>query len=115
MKTFEYIPSQCKGDAPEFEGSVTLRMPTFDDRFRFVEECNFETTPEGVIDSSQKQIKPMRAMVKLSEEFYKKVNLKKKDGTAYRSFEDLSVDADCTLLLIEIASALMGGKALSKN
>lgn len=116
MKTFEYVPTLAKGDTPTFEGSVLLKTPSFDDRFRFVEECGFETTVEGVIDSSQKQIKPMRTMVKISEEFYKKVSLKKlSDGTVYKSFDDLSFDPECTMILIEIASTLMGGKSLSKN
>ena len=42
-----YTPKVCQGDDAKFEGSIELKMPTFDQRFQYMEECGFELDEDG--------------------------------------------------------------------
>lgn len=125
MKTIEFEPSLCKESTneageilpPKFKGKIVLRRPMFDDRSKFAEEIDFEAlSPESGPADKKKSISMMRKLVKMSEEFYQSVDLERlNDGQKFASFEDLSVEVDCTELLMEAATFLVSGQNVSKN
>lgn len=114
MKTVKYVPSVCKGENPSFEGSVTLRMPTFDERMDYLEsltEGDFEIDESGKMNRVKSQnMKSIRQMVKNSQKHYQAVEIKNKStGEEYKSFEDLTSDGETHLILIEVASFIIQG------
>lgn len=112
MKSVKYVPSQCKGDAPEFSGEVEIRLPTFDEKYEYFEASGVEVNEKGEMDikSTMTKIKLMRGIVKMSAKHYLSVSLKKNaTGEEYKSFEDMSVDPDCHPIMIEVGTQLLNG------
>jgi len=124
MKSFEFVPTACRDTeatensparSAEFRGSVTLKRPTFDDRFAFAEEAGIEIDKKGEVSEHKSPIPMIRKMVRFSKPFYEKVELEKiATGEKYTSVDELDVDPDCTNILIEVAGILFQGK-ISKN
>lgn len=110
MKTIKIVPSICKGKAAKWEGSVTLRLPSFDEKFEYIERLSMEVDGEGNIQASQaKQIASVREMVKISQKHYESVDLKSKDGEHVTSFDDMQYVEDLHAALIEIAGMMLNG------
>jgi len=111
MKTVKFVPSQCQGETPTFEGFIEMRMPTFDEKFGILEDIELKMT-DGEVDvsNSQSNMKTLRKAVKLSQGFYKMVALKHiKTGEEYKSFDEMTCDEKCHPILIEVGMALLGG------
>lgn len=129
MKTIIFIPSQCKKKEieengvkkevePEFSGEIILRMPNFDERFALFEEVGMDPNQSKDELSPLKHVGTIRKLVAKSKEFYQEGSVKIKrlaDGLELKSFDDLSYEPDCALILIEAASALISGASVSKN
>jgi hypothetical protein len=122
MDTFEFVPSVCKESKdeqgnviePKFKGSITLKVPEFDDRMAFVEECGpaLLSAQDGM-KSDIDYIPAVRKLVKLSEPFYAKVQIESiASGKKYESFKDLSRSAGMNSALQEVAMQLMQGEDL---
>ena len=110
MKTLKIVPSICKGKAAKWEGSVTLRLPSFDEKFEYIERLSMEVDGEGNIQASQaKQIASVREMVKISKKHYELVELKSKDGEEVKSFEEMQYVEELHGVLIEVAGMLLNG------
>lgn len=122
MKTFEFTPTACRdsaegegASASPFKGTITLRRPTFDERFAIAEEVGLEYDENGSVKNTSNQLAILRKMVRFSEKFYEKVSIERRDGSEkFASFEDLSIEPDCGPILIEAAGALFNGK-VEKN
>jgi hypothetical protein len=117
MKTIEFVPELAKGESPQFKGKITLKLPTFDERFGFFEHCGFDLNDKGEVDmKSTKPIPMLRKMVEYSQKFYQNVELERvSDGSKYSSFEDLSYDNDTSPILVEVAGLVMNGFKISPN
>ncbi len=109
MSAIKYVPKEAQGAKAKFEGHIELTAPSFDQRFQYIEECNFEVNDKGEISESMNQLGSLRKMVSLTQHHYKSVALKSKNGKEYKSFEDLSFDPDCNTMMIEVASFVMNG------
>lgn len=115
MKTIKFIPKVAQGEDAKFSGSVELRVPTFDERFECLEQSGFKMNQAGEVDPTG-QISMLRSMVKLSQPFYVSVDLTSKDGgDKFTSFKEMSEDAACDPILIEIAMMIASGFKASKN
>ena len=102
MKTVLFKP-----ESEIFTGEIVLRAPTFDER------CDYL---DIVQDESAKDLEKLKALVKKSESHYEKIDLKRKeDGALYESFEDLTTDQDCTHIMIQVATKLIGGFKMGKK
>lgn len=124
IDTFEYIPSICKkmtdeaGNVipPEFEGKIVLRSPDFDERMSLAEECGSDLIEVQKNPQSDKAIPVTRKIVKLSEAFYKSVDIKRiSDGKKFESFKQLSKYSAFNLTLMEVGMRLMEGEELGNG
>ncbi len=108
--TFE--PSVCKPQkvdetgkeiAAEYAGTVTIRMPTYDERLGFYEGVDMG-------DSTEKTgIAFMRAIARQVPRFIEEVAIKRlDDGFEFKSFDDLNIDSDMVPVITEIATKLVG-------
>lgn len=113
---YVYTPTVCKDQVTKledgteqvkpatFSGSVTMRLMSFDERME-----HGGAARSGIADGD-KVIGAVREAVKASQPHYVKVDLKRlSDGKVYSSFDDLSYDASCGHILIEVATGLLRG------
>ena len=111
----QYIPTACRDKDSEIKGSVTLRMPSFDEKYSYIEECGFDLGEGGSIEAGMKQLGAIRRMVKLTKDHYEEVKLEAKDGTKFTSFDEMQYDSRCDPILIEVAAQVIGGLGAGKN
>lgn len=112
MKTVKYIPEGCKGENPKFSGSVELSPISFDQKFEYLETLGIDVDDDGAVVTGKtgQKLKAVRQLVKASEKHYVSVSLKKlSSGEEITSFEQMSHDDECHLMLIEIANYVIGG------
>lgn len=103
MKTFNYVPDVCKGDDAKWQGSVLLRMPTFDEKCEMIESLDFKTGE----DSVKANIALTRQLVKMSERFYVTVDLSSKDGlSSAKSYQDMQDDHELHGALVAVGSLI---------
>lgn len=124
MKTVNFIPKAClelEGIAPEFSGSIELRVPNYTERNMlkrlmmkaFIKdgELNTDIAKADVIALMEKTAE----LVEESKNFYVSVNIKHVSGAEFKSFEDLGYDPKCESILQECAQELANGISLGKN
>ncbi len=116
---FVFTPAICKDrketkDSVEREvkaflkGTVTIRLPTFDEKMDMSDQGVADGDSSG--NETQKNIRRMRSLVKLSEPHYRAVNVDRADGSkAYRSLDDLKEDPATHPILQEVVERLVGG------
>jgi hypothetical protein len=111
MKTIKIVPTVCKGDNATWEGGVTLRLPTFDEKFDYIERLQVTVSDDGTVEGNQVQrLKSVREMVKISKDHYQEVNLKsKKTGEEVKSFDEMQYVEDLHPTMVEIAGMLLNG------
>ena len=110
MKTIKYVPSVCKGDAPKWQGSIELRLPTFDEKFDYIESMELGVNADGDVDSSSMhKVRSIRKLVKMSEKHYISVALKSSDGVEIKSFEDMQYEDDMHTVLAEVSGLMLNG------
>lgn len=107
MRTFEFIPSICTQEDAKWEGNITLKKFSFDEKFTFMQKVEGDYEDGHVYTTSQ-YIDKIRRAVALSEKFYVSVNLKNKEtGLEIKSFEDMSYEDSLHKTMVEISSKLM--------
>ena len=115
MKEIKFTPKACEG--PEFSGSVTMRVPMFDERYEVLDQMGIKIdTASGEMSMTDVgSFSSIRKLVKASAAFYKLVEIKHSDGREFKSFEDMQSDPDCDQILIEVAMAISRGFRPGKN
>jgi len=106
MKEVSYKPT-----TEGFEGEVTIDRPSFQQRMRYIVQCNFETSQDGQMKFSMANADGVAKMVDLAGPHIKKVCLKSRNAT-YNSFEELLYETECDALVVELAGAVMSGVKL---
>jgi hypothetical protein len=113
MKTVKIVPSICKGDDSHWTGHVVMRLPTFDEKFEYLENLGVNFSDSGAVVESEggnNRVKQLRKMVDLSKKHYVEVSLKNVDtGEEINSLEDMTYNEDCHKALIEIATMMLQG------
>jgi len=114
-----YTPKVCKKSVdddgkehpPTFEGTVKVKLPSFDERFQYLDESQFNVDDDGDVKTSKMdQLKSVRKLVSLSVPHYVEVNLKHKEsGKEYKTFDDLTYDSKCDRILTDIAVQMVSG------
>lgn len=97
LKTVKYEP--CEKD-DVLSGHVVLKKPSIDDLFEGSEIAKQSKDDQG---------KATKDLLNWSKKFYIKVDIKNVDGSEYKSFDDLTGDAECLPVLNEVAVALVQG------
>lgn len=94
-----YVPKAVKSG--QFEGSVTMKLLTYDERMDVLEGAS----KEGATDAS--------TMRKMSKDFKSKwaaVDLKRvSDGQAFKSLDDLQYGPDCHGIITDVMGWLISG------
>lgn len=112
MKTVKIVPNICKEPSSDWEGYVELRLPSFDERYEYIENLGLKILDGVELDTIPvgKQISAMREMVKLSKKHYINVDLKnKKTGEHIQSYDDMQYSDAMHVVLIQIASTICEG------
>ena len=111
MKTIKIVPTVCKGDNAAWEGFVVLRLPTFDEKFDYLERLQVTVKDDGTVEGDAHQkLKSVREMVKMSQAHYVEVSLKnKKTGEEVKSFDDIQYVEDLHSAMVEIAAMMLNG------
>lgn len=112
MKTVKIIPSICKADGSNWEGHVIMRLPTFDEKFEYIEAIGADIDEEDSVkkESKMSQIKKVRSLVKLSLKHYQEVNLKNKaTGELVESVDAMQYVDDLHAVMAELAGKLIEG------
>jgi len=113
---FEFIPSQCKGDDKQFEGSITLKVLSTSEKFRLISKCEFELDAEGIAKKSMKQLSSIADIIDYTKPYFLKIQLKKVDGSKeYNSYDDLQFNDECSNILIETATQFLNGFKLGNG
>lgn len=111
-----YVPTQAKGEDAVFSGSVTLKAPSFDERFEYLELTGFDAQSDGSVESKMRQLKAIRKSVQLSKAHYIKVDLKHlPSGAEFKSFDEMVMDPVCDTVLMEVGALMVGGIRPGKN
>lgn len=96
----EYVPKAVK--AGKFEGSLILKLLSFDERFGYVERSQAADSESNTA-----------FMVKLVKEFRPKFEVvtltRKSDGKVFLSYDDLLYGPECHAILIDAATWLLNG------
>jgi hypothetical protein len=105
-----YTPELCSGEGAEYEGSLTLRMPSYDERMGLYEEADFDMDGSGDATAQKKQtMRLMRLIARKLPDYLVKLSVKRKaDGFEFQSFEELSHDTDMAPLITEACTKLVG-------
>lgn len=111
MKTTKIVPTVCKGDNAAWEGFVVLRLPTFDEKFEYLERMQVNVKEDGTVEGNTNQkLHTVREMVKMSQSHYVEVSLKnKKTGEEVKSFDDMQYVEDLHGAMVEIAGMMLNG------
>lgn len=98
----DYIPKAV--NEGKFEGKLTLKLLSFDERFELVEKAQA---------AAEKGISNTTFMVGLVREFkprFVAVDLiRLKDGARFKSYDELQYGTDCHGILIDAATWLLSG------
>jgi hypothetical protein len=115
-----FVPSVCKpqedGSPQLYEGTVTMRMPTYDERLALYEEADIDVDDDDDNDDEKtkrekkkKRLRMMRAIARLAKDFVVAVELKRlSDGFVLSSWEHLSYESDASSVIQEVAGRLIG-------
>lgn len=109
----KFIPSVCtdkEKSKATFSGHIDMKVPTFDERYQFIEDCGIDVMDDGGVEKKGSNFSIIRNMVKASAKFYKSVSLTRlSDGKKFESFDELSMDPECDVILIEAAKEVRQG------
>lgn len=113
-----YVPSVCLGDDAEYEGTITLRAPTYDERLDMLEmldlldpdaETAEEMTQKAKEKAQKNQTKVLRYLGKKLPDFLEKVDIRRKsDGYLFDSWDKLQHDSDMIPVIREASTKLVG-------
>lgn len=113
MKSICYTPNICKKEGSQWSGTITLRLPTFDEKFGYIESESFEDDGTGDVQASTKaiqRIKTARKLVAFSEKFYLNVDLKNlQTGEVINSFDAMKQEEEMFATLFEVSEKIISG------
>lgn len=118
MKSVKIVPNVCKGEAAKWSGYVVMRVPTFDEKFEYIENIGVSMKEDGTMDSdgSSNRISQVRKMVSLSQKHYMEVSLENKEtGEKVASFEEMQYVEDLHGSLVEISGMMASGFRLGNG
>jgi hypothetical protein len=112
VKTVKIVPSVCKVSDAKWSGYVVMRLPTFDEKFDYIESLNVEMGKDGEVEgvSTMDRIKQIRKLVSASQKHYSEVCLENKEtGEKVSSFDEMQYVDDLHAVMAEIAGKLVDG------
>jgi len=110
-----FVPDICKGKGAEYDGSITMRMPTYDERMGIYEEAGIgqdleeQEEKEGVKKEIKKKgLQLMRLAARKVPDFLVDVKItRKSDGFVFDSWDKLQYDSDMGEVIQQCATRLI--------
>ena len=118
MADIIYSPKCLSEKGSELTGTVTLRVPTFQERMKYIEEAKVDLNQnnEDGATVAAKNAASTRVLVDLAKAHVKAVNIKEKDGNLdFKTFDELCEDNRCDPIIMEIAWLMVQGFRPGKN
>lgn len=114
-----YTPAICKAAKTEngveipapYRGTVTLRMPSFDERLSFYDDAGVAMDADGLaVDENKRRNKSLIRHVsrKIDKFFVRSAIVRTSDGFELDTLDKLQHDTDMMYVLMEIALKLVG-------
>lgn len=101
-----FVPSVCKGEGARFQGTVSIREMTFDERLEFYESLGID---ENESNSTKHYIRMLREIGKRSHSFVKCVELVRlSDQTKIQSWDEVYSNSELTSLVMEVCKEILG-------
>lgn len=95
-------PKICQGEGAEYCGTVTMRLPTYDQRMGLYEAAGIEDA------ENLKNISLVRALAKHLPDYLITVDIKRlDDGYHFNSWDGLQYDSDMASVISECCLALI--------
>lgn len=110
-----FVPEICKGKGAEYEGSITMRQPTYDERLGIYEEAGFGQSAETEEEEKElkkevkkKGIQLMRLAARKVPEYLGEIKItRKSDGFVFDSWDKLQYDSDMGEVIQQCATRLI--------
>lgn len=119
MADIVYSPKCLDDKKAELVGTLTIRVPTFQERLKYVEEAKVDLTQregDDPVTVAARNTASTRVLVDLSKQHYKSIDLKEKNGDlVFKSFDEMCEDNRCDPILMEIAWLIVQGFRPAKN
>lgn len=123
-----YVPEECKPQVDEetgekrqeYEGTITLRMPTYDERLAFLDDIGAtaidfkepvteEEKAEKKMHDERKRIMRLRQAGRLAKMHFVSCDIKRKsDGFVFDTWEKLEYDSDMVSVIREAGYKVLG-------
>jgi len=97
----------------EYEGTVTLRMPSYDERLELLGDS--AAAADASDQKAKRALDNMRRLAKRAPEFLVALNVKRKADGFLFTWDDLQYDSDMQALINEIANRLLGKYSVPGN
>lgn len=106
-----WTPSICTGEDAAYEGTVSMRMPTYTERLRL--ETTGPVAAEGELDTEAGRTSHAMSMLEhiaaQAPRFVTEIAIRRKsDGFLFSDLDDALVDTDVGGVMIEITQRLRG-------
>jgi hypothetical protein len=119
MKLIKFEPAACKEKDGIFKGYVSIEIPSYPQRLKYIKECQFQVAKDDkgqvVVSESMSNIDALIKMVELAKVHVKEVKVTKCDEDVYKTFADMLDDADCDEMINEISGIILNGIKLGKS
>lgn len=100
----------------EFEGKVSIEVPKYVQRMKYLKECNFKIGEGSQVQMGMESMDSIVKMIELAPKHVKNVSLSHmKSGDKFKKWEDLEEDYRCDQILNQIASVIVNGPQLGKD
>ena len=99
-----------------FEGHVTISVPLYRQRLRYLKECNLKFDDEGKVEIGSDTIDTMLVMLDIAEKHVEEVRLKHvESGVEAKSFEDLEAQPMFDGVLNQVANAVFSSGEMGND
>lgn len=106
-----YVPEICKGENPQYTGSIVLRLPSSDERIDYLADSGFNLSDPR----SKENLKATSYLMKKVYDHIVKVDMKRtSDGKKLATLEDLRFEEGLFPTLITMANEIMSGFTVGK-
>ena len=109
MKMKEYKPSD-----ENFEGLIKIEQPNYIERQKIMEKIIEDLGPNNDMESNIFKIRTSWKMLEVAKNYIKYVDVKHKDGTEFKSYDELLDDPRCDMICTEISMNLVRGNQLGE-
>jgi hypothetical protein len=114
-RVIKFVPEYCKQAGASIKGYVVLKAITLSDRYRLISAANFKLNDLGDVEASGDMLESLAIVNDKIKQYFVEVDFKHKDGTEFKSYDDLNHDERCHPLMQQIGKVMLKGLVPSGN